>query len=465
MFLNDDFLLTTDTAKVLFHDYAKKMPIIDYHCHLDPKEIYEDKNFANITEAWLAGDHYKWRLMRANGVPESHITGDASDYDKFVAWAGTIPYTLGNPLYSWTHLELRRFFGVDTLLNENTAPQIWEQVNQKLATKEFTRRSLIRASGVKIICTTDDPIDDLRYHQLLQQEEDAFTVLPTFRPDKALNIDAPAFTSWIQSLEQASKQTITSYSKLLSALEQRVDFFHSMGCRLSDHALDVLQYQTGSADEVEQIFSKKLAGQDLTPLEIATYRTELLTALIGFYEQKGWTMQLHIHALRNNNTPMLQTLGPDTGFDGINDLPLAISLSKLLDRAESDQGLPQTILYSLNSKDYPTLLTLMGCHQRDSKAKIQLGSGWWFNDTRKGMREQLTMFAEQSTLHHFVGMLTDSRSFLSYTRHEYFRRVLCELIGEWTERGEVPNDTAMLGSMVEHIAYKNAASYFGFTQK
>lgn len=465
MFLNDDFLLTTDTAKVLFHDYASKMPIIDYHCHLDPKEIYEDKNFANITEAWLAGDHYKWRLMRANGVPESHITGDAADYDKFLAWAGTVPYIMGNPLYSWTHLELRRFFSIDTLLNEQTAPQIWEQVNQKLASADFTRRSLIRASGVKIICTTDDPIDDLRYHKLLAEEESSFTVLPTFRPDKALNIDAAGFIPWIQSLEKASDTAITTYNNLRSVLKQRVDYFHSLGCRLSDHALDVLQYQAGDEAQVAQIFAKRMSGETLTTQEVTVYRTELLSALIGFYQEKQWTMQLHLHAYRNNNTPMFQKLGPDTGYDGINDLSITASLSALLDRAEQEQGLPQTILYSLNPNDYPVLLTLMGCYQKDSKAKIQLGSGWWFNDTRQGMREQLTLFADHSVLHHFVGMLTDSRSFLSYTRHEYFRRVLCELIGEWTQRGEVPNDTALLGSMVEHISYTNAANYFGFAQK
>ncbi|WP_055109227.1 glucuronate isomerase [Paenibacillus ihumii] len=463
MFLNDNFLLTTDMAESLFHDYADNMPIIDYHCHLDPKEIYENKNFKNITEAWLYGDHYKWRLMRANGVPESHITGDASDYDKFLAWARTVPKTIGNPLFSWTHLELRRFFGIDELLNEQSAPRIWEKANEKLASPDFRRRSLIKASKVKIICTTDDPVDSLEYHQALSKEEQDFQVFPTFRPDKALNIDAPGFKDWIGRLEQAAGTAVASYTDLVNALKNRVLFFHEHGCRLSDHALDVLRYQAGEAGDVERIFAKRLAGDDLSKEEITIYRTELLSALIGMYHEMNWTMQLHIHAYRNNNTPMFKKLGPDTGYDGINDLSLTESLSQLLDRAETAQGLPKTILYSLNPNDYPAILALMGCYQKDTPGKLQLGSGWWYNDTRSGMRHQLTMFADNSVLANFVGMLTDSRSFLSYTRHEYFRRVLCELIGEWVERGEAPNDVALLGKLVEDISYNNAANYFGFS--
>lgn len=462
MFLNDNFLLTTEMAESLFHDYADNMPIIDYHCHLDPKEIYENKNFKNITEAWLYGDHYKWRLMRANGVPESHITGDASDYDKFLAWARTVPKTIGNPLFSWTHLELRRFFGIDELLNEESAPRIWEKANEKLASPDFRRRSLIKKSKVKIICTTDDPVDSLEYHQALRKEEQDFQVFPTFRPDKALNIDAPGFKDWIGRLEQVVGSTVTSYAELVAALKNRVQFFHEQGCRLSDHALDVLRYQAGDETAVERIFAKKMAGDDLSQEEITMYRTELLSALIGMYHEMNWTMQLHIHAYRNNNTPMFNKLGPDTGYDGINDLSLTVSLSQLLDRAESNQGLPKTILYSLNPNDYPAILALMGCYQKDTPGKLQLGSGWWYNDTRSGMRHQLTMFADNSVLANFVGMLTDSRSFLSYTRHEYFRRVLCELIGEWVERGEAPNDAALLGKLVEDISYNNAANYFGF---
>lgn len=462
MFLNDDFLLTTEPARQLFHEYAAKMPIIDYHCHLDPREIYEDQPFKNLTAAWLYGDHYKWRLMRANGIPESHITGDASDYDKFLAWAKTLPKAVGNPLYSWTHLELRRFFGVNEPLNEQTAPAIWEQVNRKLAEPEFTRRGLIRSSRVKTICTTDDPADSLEYHKLLKETEKEFSVFPTFRPDKALNIDAPGFPSWLAALEKAAGLPVTSYAELLEALKNRVEFFHDNGCRLSDHALDVLRYKAGSDADAQAIFAKRLEGAELTAEEITMYRTELLTRLIGFYHDKGWTMQLHIHAYRNNNTPMFQKLGPDTGYDGINDLSITESLSSLLDRAECGSGLPKTILYSLNAKDYPALLALMGCYQKDTAGKMQLGSGWWYNDTRNGMREQLTLLADNSLLGNFVGMLTDSRSFLSYTRHEYFRRVLCGLLGELVERGEAPDDKALLGQLVQDISYNNAAGYFGF---
>ncbi|AWB45507.1 glucuronate isomerase [Paenibacillus sp. CAA11] len=463
MFLNDDFLLSTDLAKELYHHHAQAMPIIDYHCHLDPKEIYEDQHFSNLTAAWLYGDHYKWRLMRANGVAEELITGDASDYDKFLAWARTVPKTVGNPLYSWTHLELRRFFGITEPLNEQTAPKIWQAVNHKLAEPEFSRRSIIRNSNVKIVCTTDDPADSLEYHRLLAAEETAFQVFPTFRPDKALNIDAPSFTDWLVKLESAAGRPVSSYADLTDALQSRVEFFHAHGCRLSDHALDVMKYKAGTSEEAERIFAKRLAGEALTSDEITLYRTELLTALIGFYHAKGWTMQLHLHAFRNNNTPMFQKLGPDTGYDSIHDLPLAESLSQLLDRAECEQGLPKTILYSLNPKDYPVLIALMGCYQKDTPGKMQLGSGWWYNDTRSGMRDQLTQLADGGLLSRFVGMLTDSRSFLSYTRHEYFRRVLCEWVGELALRGEAPDDPALLAEMIRDISYNNAAGYFGFS--
>ncbi|MEJ8305502.1 glucuronate isomerase [Saccharibacillus sacchari] len=465
-FLNDDFLLSTETARKLFHEHAQHMPIIDYHCHLDPKEIYEDKPFANLTAAWLYGDHYKWRLMRANGIDEERITGSASDYDRFVAWAETVPRTVGNPLYSWTHLELRRFFGIESPLNERTAPEIWEQANEKLKQPQFTRRALIANSKVQIVCTTDDPADDLEYHRLLAEEEQRFTVLPTFRPDKALNIDAPGFRDWIARLEQASGRTASSFAELTDILEERVRFFHERGGRLSDHALDTLKYEAADTEELERIYAKRLHGEELSEVEVTRYRTELLTRLIGMYTRQGWTMQLHLHAYRNNNTPMFRKLGPDTGYDALNDLPLTQSLSRLLDRAESESGLPKTILYSLNPGDYPALLALMGCYQGGGIAgKMQLGSGWWYNDTRDGMRRQLTLLADNGLLSRFVGMLTDSRSFLSYTRHEYFRRVLCEWIGELADRGEAPDDLDLLSRMTEDIAYGNAASYFGFNRK
>ncbi|MDO3411858.1 glucuronate isomerase [Saccharibacillus sp. CPCC 101409] len=462
VFLNENFLLSTETSRRLFHEHAKSMPIIDYHCHLDPKEIYEDKPFANLTEAWLYGDHYKWRLIRANGIAEERITGEVSDYDRFLAWAETVPRTVGNPLYSWTHLELRRFFDIDTPLNPQNAPEIWERANAKLAQPEFSRRSLIAGSNVKVVCTTDDPADNLEYHRLLAEEESRFAVFPTFRPDKALNIDAAGFPDWLARLEEAAGRSASTFAELTDILEERVSFFHERGCRLSDHALDTLKYGAAEPEAVEDIYAKRLTGAELSEEEVVRYRTALLVRLIAMYERKGWTMQLHLHAYRNNNTPMFRKLGPDTGYDGLNDLPLTASLSALLDRAETESGLPKTILYSLNPGDYPALLALMGCYQRDVPGKIQLGSGWWYNDTRDGMRRQLTLLADNGLLSRFVGMLTDSRSFLSYTRHEYFRRVLCEWIGELAQRGEAPDDMELLAEMTRDIAYGNAAAYFGF---
>ena len=462
MFLNNDFLLTTDTAKKLFHDYANKMPIIDYHCHLDPKEIFEDKNFDNITEAWLYGDHYKWRLMRANGIDEGLITGNASDYDKFLAWAQTISKAIGNPVYSWTHLELKRYFGIDLLLNEANAPVIWEQANAKLLENNFSRRSLIRNSNVKVVCTTDDPIDDLYYHQQIKKDEKDFKVFPAFRPDKALNIDSPFFEKWFNELINVYGQKIDSFSEFIDALESRIDYFHENDCRLSDHALDDYVYEQATPEELNVIFLKVKEGKEITPSEVNKHRTAVLVKLFEFYASRSWVSQLHLKAYRNNNTAMFNKLGPDTGFDSTNDRPIVGSLQSLLDVSNLNGNLPRTILYSLNSNDYSSLLTLMACYQEGHKNKLQLGSGWWFNDTRTGMRDQLTQFSEQSLLANFVGMLTDSRSFLSYTRHEYFRRVLCELIGEWEARGEVPDDLEFLGQIVESVSYTNALEYFGF---
>ncbi|MBP1048086.1 glucuronate isomerase [Enterococcus sp. BWM-S5] len=462
MFLSDDFLLSTEWAKKLYHDHAVDMPIIDYHCHLEPKEIYENQRFENITAAWLYGDHYKWRLMRACGVPESHITGDASDYDKFAVWCETVPKLIGNPLYTWTHLELKRFFGIDLLVNKENTEKIWQLANEKLAEDRFKRREIISDSNVKVVCTTDDPADDLSYHKLLSQEETRFKVLPSFRPDKALNIDQVGFSAWITRLAEACEQPVTTYEELIAALGSRVDYFHKLGGRLSDHALDILRYAEADDDKLEAIFQKGLLGETLTEQEISAYRTETLIRLIRFYHSYNWTMQLHIHAYRNCNQAMLKQLGPDTGYDGINDLSLTIPLQKLLDRAEETNQLPKTILYSLNPNDYPALVALLGCFQKEIAGKLQLGSGWWFNDTRAGMRQQLTQLADGSVLHNFVGMLTDSRSFLSYTRHEYFRRVLCEFIGEIVERGEAPADEIILGELVEAVSFKNAENYFGF---
>ncbi|WP_058303177.1 glucuronate isomerase [Gorillibacterium timonense] len=462
MFLNDDFLLTTEAARNLYHRHAKRMPIIDYHCHLDPGEILANEPFRNLTEAWLAGDHYKWRLMRANGIAEEFITGNKSDYDKFLAWADTVPRTVGNPMFAWTHLELRRFFGITELLNRETAPRIWEQAGKLLATEPFYRRNLAKNARVKVICTTDDPTDSLKEHQQLRLEEPELQVLPTFRPDRALQLNAADFPQWLKQLEEAAECSIASFSELVEALSRRAAYFHDLGCRLSDHAIDWLRYESGDEAVLEELFAKRLAGDRLTDHERAVYQTELLSRLLSLYRKLGWTLQLHLHAYRNNNSAMLKKIGANTGFDALNDRDVTEPLSRLLDRAESGDGLPQTILYSLNPKDYPAIATLMGCYQKETPGKLQLGSGWWFNDTRNGMRQQLKVFADNSLLAHFVGMLTDSRSFLSYTRHEYFRRVLCELIGEWVERGEAPADEALLGRMVEDISYGNAARYFGF---
>lgn len=466
MFLSDDFLLTNQWSKKLYHSSAEKMPIIDYHCHLSPKEIYENKPFTNLTEAWLSGDHYKWRLMRACGVTEEKITGHASDYEKFYAWCQTVPKIIGNPLYTWTHLELKRFFQIDLLINEENALNIWEQANKRLAEPAFRRREMAKNAKVTVICTTDDPIDELVYHELLAKEEPDLKVLPAFRPDAALNLTHEGFSEWLSKLSHVIGKPIADYTSLITALSQRIDYFHQHGCRLSDHGLDRLSYHTASENELEQIFQKALTKETLTQTEIDAYRTETLNRLITLYHAHGWTMQLHLHAYRNCNTQAFTRLGPDTGYDGINDQPLTSHLQQLLDHADqTSQLLPKTILYSLNPNDYPLLLALMGCFQKETAGKLQLGSGWWYNDTRAGMREQMTQLADGGVLGNFVGMLTDSRSFLSYTRHEYFRRVLCELIGEIVERGEAPEDIHLLGTLVEDICYTNARNYFGFFEE
>lgn len=465
MFLSDDFLLTNQWSKKLYHSSAEKMPIIDYHCHLSPKEIYENKPFTNLTEAWLSGDHYKWRLMRACGVPEEKITGHASDYEKFYAWCQTVPKIIGNPLYTWTHLELKRFFQIDLLINEENALNIWEQANKRLAEPAFRRREMAKNAKVTVICTTDDPIDELVYHELLAKEEPDLKVLPAFRPDAALNLTHEGFSEWLSKLSRVIGKPIADYTSLITALSQRIDYFHQHGCRLSDHGLDRLSYHTASENELEQIFQKALTKETLTQTEIDAYRTETLNRLITLYHAHGWTMQLHLHAYRNCNTQAFTRLGPDTGYDGINDQPLTSHLQQLLDHADQTSQLPKTILYSLNPNDYPLLLALMGCFQKETAGKLQLGSGWWYNDTRAGMREQMTQLADGGVLGNFVGMLTDSRSFLSYTRHEYFRRVLCELIGEIVERGEAPEDIHLLGTLVEDICYTNARNYFGFFEE
>ena len=461
-FMDDNFLLSNDTAIYLYHNFAKIMPIMDYHCHLNPKEIYENKKFKNITEIWLYGDHYKWRAMRSNGIDEKFITGDGSDYDKFLAFAKTVPQTLGNPLYHWVHLELQRFFGIHEVLNEKTAPVIWEKVNEMLNSDGFSARDLIKKSNVKVICTTDDPIDALEYHQKIKECDDFnVKVLPTFRPDKGVEISRGFFLPWLEKLEELHGTPIHSYKEFLEAMEDSVDFFHNVGCRISDHALDTVPYAEATIEEVEAIFEKAIKKETLSLEETEKYRTYTLKFLCGLYSKKGWTMQLHMNAMRNNNTKMFNKLGADVGFDSINDSSVAIPLSRLLDSIENEGSLPKTILYSLNALDNDVIATMLGNFQGSGiPGKIQFGSAWWFNDTKEGMITQMKSLASLGLLSRFVGMLTDSRSFLSYTRHEYFRRILCNLIGEWVENGEFPNDRELLGSIVQGICFNNAKEYF-----
>jgi len=461
-FMDENFLLSNDTAVKLYHDYAKNMPIYDYHCHLSPKEIWENKKYENITQVWLYGDHYKWRLMRSNGIDEEYITGGASDYDKFKAWAKTVPYTIGNPLYHWTHLELRRFFGIYELLNEENVDIIWEKANAKLALDDFTPRGLIKQSNVKLICTTDDPLDSLEYHQKIKEIDDFdTTVLPAFRPDKGVEISKETFKDWVEKLAEIWGKSIDTYEDFLDALEARMDFFHSQGCRLSDHGLSYVPYREASFEEVDEIFKKALKGEQISLEEEEKYKTYTLRFFGQQYAKRGWAMQFHIQAMRNNNTRMFQKLGPDTGFDSINDYNIAYSLSRFMDSLEKEGSLPRTILYSLNPTDNYVLATMLGNFQGDGiPGKIQFGSAWWFNDQKDGMEEQMKCLANVGLLSRFIGMLTDSRSFLSYTRHEYFRRILCNIIGEWVENGEVPNDEELLKEIVQGICYNNAKDYF-----
>jgi glucuronate isomerase len=461
--MDENFLLINDAAVKLYHDYAKNMPIYDYHCHLKPEEIWEDKVYKNITEVWLYGDHYKWRAMRSNGIDEKYITGDASDYDKFMAWAKTIPYCIGNPLYHWTHLELQRYFGIYEILNEDTAKSIWNRCNEMLNSKDFTARALMKKFNVKLVGTTDDPTESLEYHKKIREEGklDA-KVVPSFRPDKGIDINKEGFVDWINKLSEVTNRSIEDYEDLLEALKERIEFFHEQGCRISDHALDYVPYKEAEIEEVRKIFEKAMNMEDISLEEEEKYKTFTLAYMARIYSQKNWTMQLHIGAMRNNNTTMYKLLGADTGFDSINDYEIAVSLSRFLDLLDKEKKLPKTILYTLNPKDNYVLGTMLGNFQGDGiPGKIQFGSGWWFNDQKDGMIKQMTDLANLGLLSRFVGMLTDSRSFLSYTRHEYFRRILCNLIGEWVENGEAPNDMKLLGSMVQNICYNNAKDYFG----
>ncbi|MBE7033813.1 MAG: glucuronate isomerase [Ruminococcaceae bacterium] len=452
-FINDNFMLKNETAKKLYNDFAKDMPIIDYHCHLVPKMIAENKNFKNAFELFLGGDHYKWRQIRTNGTPEELITGDGGDdYEKFMEFAKAMPYLIGNPLYHWTHLELKRFFGIDETLSEKTCKMIWDKVNECLAKDEFKPQSLITRSNVKVICTTDDPADTLEYHQQLKGF--STKILPTFRPDKAVEIGKETFVPYIEMVG------VKSYGELIDWLTSRIDFFHENGCRISDHALEYVPYALG---DPEAVFNKKMNGEELTLEEINVFKTAVLKHCAKQYVRLGWAMQLHIGALRNNNTKMYNKLGPDTGYDSINDLCIAEDLGKFMDCLEIDDCLPKTILYTLNPKDNYVLGTMLGCFQNGPvQGKIQFGSGWWFNDQRDGMVEQMKALGNLGMLSRFVGMLTDSRSFVSYTRHEYFRRIFCNLIGQWVEDGEYPADWETLEKIVKGVCYNNAEAYFNF---
>ena len=463
-FMDKNFLLHTETAQKLYHQHAAKMPIFDYHCHINPKDIAEDRRFKTITEIWLAGDHYKWRGMRTNGVDERFCTGDATDWEKFEKWAETVPHTLRNPLFHWTHLELKKFFGIDDVLSPKNARQIYNACNEKLNTPDYSCRNIIRMANVHNICTTDDPIDNLQYHQQIKASGFEVAVLPAWRPDKAMMVDDPAFfNKYINQLSAVAEMTITTFSDLMTALDKRHQYFHENGCRLSDHGLDTAFAEDYSAKEIRAIFTKVRAGNKLTSEETLKFKSCMLYEFGVMDHSRGWTQQLHIGALRNNNTRLFNKLGPDTGFDSIGDQPVAETLSKLLNRLDTEDKLCKTVLYNLNPRDNELYATMIGNFQDGSvPGKMQYGSGWWFLDQKDGMEKQINALSNLGLLSRFVGMLTDSRSFLSYTRHEYFRRTLCNILGNDVENGEIPNDMELLGQMVENICFNNAKNYFNF---
>ncbi|WP_458415163.1 glucuronate isomerase [Schinkia sp. CFF1] len=463
-FIHENFMLKNKTAIDLYHNYAKDMPIYDYHCHLSPKEIAENRKFKSITELWLEGDHYKWRAMRANGIDERFITGETSDKEKFAAWAKTVPNTIGNPLYHWTHLELKKYFGIEELLNEETGGRIWEQCNKLLQQDDYSVQGLIQRSNVKVICTTDDPTDDLHYHDLIKEKKDfPVKVLPTYRPDKGVEINKDTFTGFVKKLEEVIGKKISSFEDYLAALEERVQYFHEKGGRISDHGLSEIPFSSFEESELEPIFQAGRNGQAVSCQDEKKFKTAVLIHLSKCYKERNWAMQIHFGAIRNNNTKMLAKLGPDTGFDSISDQgEVAVPLNGLLAAFDEGNSLPRTILYNLNPVDNDVVGSTLANFQTEPgiQGKIQFGAGWWFNDTKQGMLRQLNALADQGLLMHFVGMLTDSRSFISYSRHEYFRRILCNLVGSWVEDGEVPNDPALLRKLIENICYNNAKSYF-----
>ncbi|MCQ2462998.1 MAG: glucuronate isomerase [Clostridia bacterium] len=464
-FMDRDFLLDTEAAKKIFFEGAENKPIFDWHCHLSPKEIYENRQPEDIAELWLAGDHYKWRAMRNCGVDEKYITGDASGYEKFKEYARIMPLLIGNPLYHWSHLELKRYFGIEETLSEKTADVIWEKANAAIKAGGFTPRELIEKSNVVCLCTTDDPADSLEYHRLIAADEGFKTkVYPAFRPDKAFGIEKPGFLQWLTQLEQVSGMTVQSFDELVEVLKTRIAFFAKMGCRASDHSFSYAPYAPADKAEINEIFRKAESGKGalLSQEECDKYMTALLKSLAAEYAKYGWVMEIHLGAMRNNNAKMFSSIGPDTGFDSIGDWSTAYTLSRLLDSLDKDGKLPKTVLFCLNPKDNYVLSSMIGNFQSSEAAgKIQFGSAWWFNDHIDGMKEQMKTLANTASLGCFIGMVTDSRSFLSYPRHEYFRRILCSIMGELVDKGLYPDDWDALTHIASAVSFDNAKKYFG----
>lgn len=463
-FLDEDFLLQTKTARTLYHEFAKDMPIIDYHNHLPPDQILSDKVFKNITEIWLYGDHYKWRAMRTNGINEKYCTGDASDYEKFEKWAETVPYTMRNPLYHWTHLELQRYFDIKETLSPATAKKIYDISSEKINSPEFSVRNLLNKMNVKVVCTTDDPLDSLEYHQQLREAGDYdVKVLPAFRPDKFILIDNPNFPTYIQKLGAIVNFEIQSFEDLLKALRQRADFFASQGGQISDHGLEQIYAADFTPETADSAFKNAISGKTLSETEAVVFKSAILHELGKMYAELGWTQQFHLGALRNNNKRAMRVLGPDTGWDSIGDWSQAAALSKFLGKLDEYDQLAKTIIYNLNPRDNELIATMVGNFNDGSMAgKIQFGSGWWFLDQKDGMEKQINALSNMGLLSRFVGMLTDSRSFLSFPRHEYFRRILCNIYGNDIENGELPNDIPWIGETIQNICYNNAKNYFGW---
>ena len=461
-FMDKDFILSTETAKKLYHEYAEVMPVLDYHCHLNPQEIYEDRKFDNITQVWLGGDHYKWRQMRSNGVEEKYITGDASDREKFQKWAETLEMAIGNPLYHWSHLELKKYFGYEGYLCGDTAEEVWNLCNEKL--KDLSARKMITMSNVTLVCTTDDPVDSLEWHEKIAADETFdVQVLPAWRPDKAMNLEKADYLEYLAKLSEVSGVAIDSFAGLIEALKVRMAYFAERGCTVSDHGMEYVMYHPAEEEEIEKIFAKRLAGESVTREEELQFKTAYMVALGREYYKKNWVMQLHYGVKRDNNGSIFAKLGPDAGIDNINNYAPSAELADYLNALAVTDELPKTIVYSLNPIDNAVIGTTIGCFQSsEAIGKIQQGSAWWFNDHKTGMTDQMISLANLGLLGNFVGMLTDSRSFLSYTRHEYFRRIMCDLIGKWVENGEYPADYKTLEKIVKGISYNNAVRYFGF---